>query len=189
MVVDQAPLAWVLNTVAHEWVHNYLTFFPLGFNYNTSPEITTLNETVADIVGDEIGDRVLRRYYPDQVPPEPAPSPNPQSPTPNPPAFDFRAEMRTTRLEVDRLLGEGKVVQAELYMEARRLVFVENGYNLRVLNQGYFAFHGSYGTGAASSSPIGPLLQKLRGQIPDLHAFLVTVRGIKSQAEIEALLN
>ncbi len=193
MVVDRASLAWVLNTVAHEWVHNYLTFFPLGFNYNTSPEITTLNETVADIVGDEIGHRVLRRYYPDQLPsttqpPTQPPNHPPNQPPNQPPPFDFRAEMRTTRLEVDRLLGEGKVVQAELYMEARRLYFVENGYALRVLNQGYFAFHGSYATGAASISPIGPLLQKLRAQMPDLHAFLVAVRGVTSQAEVEALV-
>ena len=186
MVVDRAPLGWVLNTVAHEWVHNYLTLFPLGWNYNASPEITTINETVADIVGDEIGDRVLRRHYPDQVPPDP----EPQSPIPelDPLGFDFSAEMRTTRLEVDRLLADGDVAGAEAYMEARRLVFVENGYNLRVLNQGYFAFHGSYATGAASSSPIGPLLQELRKQMPDLHAFLVAVRGVTSQAEVEALL-
>ena len=190
MVVDQASLAWVLNTVAHEWVHNYLTFFPLGFNYNTSPEITTINETVAAIVGDEIGGRVLRRYYPNQVPPDPPPTnQSTNQPINEPPTFDFRAEMRTTRLEVDRLLADGDVVGAEAYMEARRLYFVANGYNLRVLNQGYFAFHGSYATGAASSSPIGPLLQKLRAKEPNLHAFLVTVRGIKSQAEIEALLN
>ena len=65
IVIDQAPLEWILSTVAHEWVHNYLSFFPLGFNYGTSGENTILNETVADIVGEEIGAAVLRERYPD----------------------------------------------------------------------------------------------------------------------------
>ena len=55
MVVDRASLGWILSTVAHEWVHNYLTFFPLGINYGQTNEITIINETVADIVGNEIG--------------------------------------------------------------------------------------------------------------------------------------
>ena len=72
--------------------------------------------------------------------------------------------MRATRLVVDELLKQGKVDEAEAFMEARRLTFVENGYPLRVLNQAYFAFHGSYATGASSTDPIGPKLRQLRAQ-------------------------
>jgi hypothetical protein len=64
LVIDSAPLPWVLSTVAHEWTHNYLTLFPLGVNYGASAEINILNETIADIVGDEIGWRALHTYYP-----------------------------------------------------------------------------------------------------------------------------
>lgn len=220
MVVDRASLSWILSTVAHEWSHNYLTFFPLGINYGQSNEITIINETVADIVGDEIGLRVAEKYYPDALPTAPAPTPTP-APTVTAsetstvsatiqttetitasvattitattavevPEFDFRTEMRKTRQEVDRLLAAQKVDEAEAYMEERRLEFVENGYNLRVLNQAYFAFHGSYGTSAASTSEIGPKLERLRAEAGSLKAFLETVRWITTEAEINALLD
>jgi hypothetical protein len=63
-VIDRASLEWVISTVAHEWVHNYLTLFPLGINYSTSSDLTIMNETISEIVGDEIGQRVLEQHYP-----------------------------------------------------------------------------------------------------------------------------
>ena len=188
MVIDRAGLSWILSTVAHEWCHNYLSLFPLGLNYLTSADLTTINETVAEIVGNEIGDRALRTFYPDQVPP-PTPQAAPAPADPNaPPPFDFDQEMRETRLRVDGLLAAGQVEAAERYMEERRLYFVDHGYPLRVLNQAYFAFHGSYGTSAASTSPLGPKLEELRRLTPDLHTFLQVVRGITSAKELDAHL-
>ena len=69
MVVEQASLQWVLSTVAHEWTHHYLFLFPLGLRYATSDEVTTLNETVSEIVGNEIGERLMLRYYPEALAP------------------------------------------------------------------------------------------------------------------------
>ena len=192
MVVDQASLGWILTTVAHEWTHNYLTLFPLGLNYMTSPDLTTMNETVADIVGDEIGTRAMQTFYRAQLPPPPdtdnIPAGQPPLLPSELPAFDFATEMRTTRLRVDELLAAGKVTEAENYMAQRRLFFVDNGYPLRVLNQAYFAFHGSYGTSAASTSPLGPKLERLRALSPDLLHFLQTVRGFTSVEQLEAAL-
>ncbi|MCB0054769.1 MAG: hypothetical protein KDE24_35070, partial [Caldilinea sp.] len=74
------------------------------------------------------------------------------------------------------------------YMEIRRLLFVENGYDIRKLNQAYFAFHGSYGTGAAATSPIGPKLEELRSLVPDVRTFLQTVRGFTSPEDIDRAL-
>jgi hypothetical protein len=182
MVVDQASLEWVLSTVAHEWVHNYLVFYPLGWRYFVSQELTTMNETVAEIVGNEIGSAVLARNYPDLVPP-PRPAGEELLPA-EAPEFDINAEMRATRLEVDRLLAAGEVVQAERYMETRRLFFVEHGYPLRVLNQAFFAFHGSYGTSPASTDPIGPLLRSLRATLPGVADFLKTVRWYTTPDEL-----
>ena len=96
--------------------------------------------------------------------------------------------MRETRLHVDALLEAGLVQTAEAYMEARRRYFVAQGHPLRVLNQAYFAFHGSYATGAASSSPIGPQLQRLRAESDDLAQFLATVRWFTSLADLEKAL-
>jgi hypothetical protein len=199
MVVDRASLAWVLSTVAHEWVHNYLVFFPLGWNYFASGDMTTLNETVAEIVGDEIGARALQRTYPELAAPaapdlatdggtEIAPLPDALA-SAGPQPFDFRSAMRETRLAVDLLLAQGRVDEAEAYMEARRQFFVANGVPLRVLNQAYFAFHGSYGTSAASSSPIGPKLRELRSLTPSLRDFLTTVRTFTSPADLDRALD
>ncbi|MEM7126121.1 MAG: hypothetical protein AAF702_07325 [Chloroflexota bacterium] len=209
MVVDRASLGWVLSTVAHEWVHNYLVLFPLGFNYGQNQEITIINETVADIIGNEIGLDVARRFYPEAVPPTPVPQDtsaqessssanaadinddmvSDNQPQEEPPPFDFRNEMRETRLEVDRLLADGQVDAAEAYMEQQRLRFVEEGYNLRVLNQAYFAFHGNYGTSAAATSTIGPKLEELRELSPDLKSFVEQIRWLKTEAEIDNAIN
>ena len=45
-----------LRLAAHEWVHHYLFLKPLGRNPYGNPEQMVLNETVASIAGDEIGD-------------------------------------------------------------------------------------------------------------------------------------
>jgi hypothetical protein len=190
IVMDQAPLSWVLSTVAHEWIHNYLTLFPLGISYSNSPELTIINETVADIAGDELGAEVLAAFYPELV----REFPGKDQPAPSrydvhaAERFDFRQEMRHTREVVDLFLKNGRVTDAEEYMQIRRQLFEENGYHLRKLNQAYFAFHGAYGTGAAATSPIGPKLQQLRELSPDLRTFLETVRWFRGEADLDAAL-
>lgn len=189
MVIDNASLEWILTTVAHEWVHNYLTFFPLGFNYGASSDIIIINETVADIVGNEVGAEALRRFYPELVPPPPPPATAEESlPPTQARTFDFDTTMRKTRLLVDALLAQGRIDEAERYMERRRQYFVANGYPLRVLNQAYFAFHGSYGTGAAATSPLGPQLERLRELTPDVKTFLQVVRPFTTPADVAAAL-
>ncbi|MFN3974278.1 MAG: hypothetical protein ACK4K2_03225 [Dehalococcoidia bacterium] len=168
MVAQGHDLRATLHLIAHEYLHHYLFFRPLGWHYGTDPDTTSLNETLADMAGREIGDRVYVRLG-GKVPP-PAP------PTPSPPGvFDFNREMRLTRQEVERLLGEGKVEEAERYMEERRQVFVEHGYAIRKLNQAYFAFHGTYAESPASVSPIAGQLQALRRASPSVGAFIATV--------------
>ncbi len=188
MVMDEASLSWILETIAHEWVHNYLAFHPLGWNMAASPQMRTINETVATIVGEEVGQKLAHDLYGIPYPPPPPPGPPPPPPPPDPNQFDFNTEMRRTRLHVDDLLAAGKIVEAENYMEDRRRFFVEHGYPIRKLNQAYFAFHGSYATGAASSDPIGPKLQTLRRLAPDLATFLHTVRGISQPADLDRFL-
>lgn len=191
MVVDRYGLPWTAETIAHEWVHNTLAFRPLGWAYLKGGEGVTINETVASIVGEELGKAVLEAHYPDWAPPEdrPAPSPPARQASPGePPEFDFGREMRATRLVVDELLKQGYVEEAEAFMEARRQTFVRHGYPLRVLNQAYFAFHGSYATGAASTDPIGPKLRQLRDQSASLAEFLTLVARISTVEELDALL-
>ena len=189
LVLDQASLAWILETVAHEWVHNYMVFHALGQHMFDSPGMNTINETVASIVGEEVGQKLAHDLYDIPYPPPPPPPGGwAPLPPPDPDRFDFNTEMRRTRLHVDELLAQGQIDEAEQYMEQRRQEFVEAGYALRKLNQAFFAFHGSYATGAASSDPIGPKLQDLRKLTPDLATFLAVVRGIRQPNDLDALL-
>ena len=192
MIIDRANLEWVLSTIAHEWVHTYLIGFPLGREYFRNADAAAINETVADIVGSEVGGEALRRHYPDLVP-KPVVRQPPltrvhQVPKPTLPAFNSNEEMRITRERVDALLAEGKVAEAEEYMEERRQFMLQNGYYIRRLNQAYFAYHGTYRTGAAAPSedPIGPRLRKLRDETPDLASFLEAVRGMTTLDDLVA---
>jgi hypothetical protein len=193
MLLESSSLNWVADVTAHEWTHHYLTPLPLGWGYGAAPETRTINETVASIVGEETGRSMVARYYPEFLPPEPTEpeetgEDNP--PPPDPLAFDYRAEMRETRIRVDELLAEGEIERAEAYMEERRQEFVANGYYIRKLNQAYFAFHGAYADkpGAAGADPIGPAVRELRARSPDLHTFVVQVSRITTLAELEATL-
>ena len=178
MIQETSSVTWLTETIVHEWVHNYLTLHPLGMNYFTSPELRTMNETAANLLGKEISRMVLEQYYPAFVPPPPVEIPSiPPSPT-EPPVFDFRAEMRETRVTVDDLLAKGEIERAESYMEARRLVFWENGYRIRRLNQAYFAFYGAYADvpgGAAGEDPVGAAVRELWARIASPVQFLRTI--------------
>ena len=187
MVMSDSSLSWTLNTIAHEWVHTYLAFHPLGWNMFDSREMNIINETVATIVGDEVGQTVAYEVYGIPLPSPPA-ADEAELPEPDPDEFDFRTEMRRTRLKVDELLEAGRVEEAEAYMEQRRQLFVEHGYAIRKLNQAYFAFHGNYATRAAASDPIGPKLQELRRLTPDLATFVHAVQGIATPEDLDSLL-
>ena len=200
MMQESSSLTWLIGATAHEWIHHYYFFWlkPIGIYYEARPDARTINETVADIVGEAIKKEVLARYYPEFLPPPtPTPAPGaptpPIAPTPQPPAFDFIAEMRTTRINVDRLLAEGKIDEAEAYMELRRRVFVEQGYEIRKLNQAYFAFHGAYasepGGGAAGANPIGEPIQKLWAASTSIRAFVEALAPVTSREMLLALLD
>lgn len=190
MVMETTDLPWLLSTIAHEWTHNYLNLRPLGLNYSTTPELRTMNETAANIVGDEVGRWVLQTYYPEMLASRSNPSwlsldlhfP-PSNRLDDPPPFDFRAEMRETRVKADELLAQGRIEEAETYMEGRRQIFWQNGYLLRKLNQAYFAFHGAYADtpgGAAGEDPVGPAVRTLREQSDSLADFIKTIAWMTS---------
>jgi len=218
MVMETTDLRWTLSTVAHEWTHNYLNIRPLGINYSTTPELRTMNETTASIVGDEVGLLVQQIYYPETLASHPSrnliqnniPFPPVKATLhslpetlftlggssllftstnlDDPPPFDFRAEMHTTRVKADELLAEGKIDEAEAYMEARRQIFWQNGYQIRKLNQAYFAFHGAYADvpgGAAGEDPVGPAVRALRAKSKSLADFVNTIAWMTSFEELQ----
>lgn len=197
MGMRSTNLPWIVDTIAHEWTHNYLTWHPLGANYMTTPQLRTMNETVASIVGGEIGRMVLEEYYPEMVERDRpgvklvSLSEGPIGPNQFPPPFDYRAEMHETRMRADELLGEGKIEEAEAYMEERRQLMWAHGYAIRKLNQAYFAFYGAYADvpgGAAGEDPVGPAVRKLREQSDSLADFVHTIMWMDSFEELQEVV-
>ncbi len=189
MVVGSAWLPWLIDTTAHEWVHNYLYTFPtnIAWGYGSSHQLTTLNETTASLVGQEVSRKVIERFYPDWVNKLP-PLDEHGQPQPDEPS-EFQLAMRTIRQHVDELLAAGKIDQAETYMESERQKLVSKGYNLRRLNQAYFAFHGSYALSPGSIDPTGPQLRQLRARAAGLKAFLDRVGWLNSDADYQSWLH
>ncbi len=199
MILEHPSLVWLTDTFAHEWTHHFLLFHPLGYGYRESGEMTSINETTCDIVGREVGRRVILRYYPalgNELPPLPVPPASPPMSAgeivwpDEPPAdqFDYDREMRTTRIRVDELLAEGQIEEAEAYMEERRRLIVDHGYSLRKLNQAYFAFYGSYASSPSMANPIGGQLDWLRAQSPTLRGFLLRVAAVATHEQFLGLL-
>ncbi|MBI3954237.1 MAG: hypothetical protein HY330_06955 [Chloroflexi bacterium] len=186
-VPNSFGLDFALATVAHEWLHQYLAFQSLGKGYFAGGEMTSLNETVAALFGDELGARLYYELY-GGPPPTPSHREAGAAAKPEPGAFDFTREMRQTRLRAEELLGEGRVAEAEAYMEERRQLFLAQGYYLRKLNQAYFAFHGSYAEGPASISPLGRQVRLIRERSSGLGDFVHTVERFGRFEEFQAYL-
>ncbi len=190
MVMRSSNLPWVIQTIAHEWTHNYLSLHPLGLNYDTSNDLRTMNETTAVIVGEEISLKVIARYYPEYTSNTTSQKVNAKTRSPqSEDAFDFNAEMHITRLTADNLLKLGKYAEAEYYMEARRQFFLQNGYLIRKLNQAYFAFYGAYADtpqGAAGADPVGPAVRAFRAQNGTLKAFLRQIAWMSSFDQLQS---
>ncbi len=197
MVLETASIPAALDTIAHEWLHHYLFAFPLGLTYfngeGFAGETRIINETTASRFGQEISRLALARYYPDLLPPPPRPpsdSPLPPSLPTERPAFDFAREMDITRRRVDELLAEGKIDEAEAYMEERRALFIENRYVIRKLNQAFFAFYGGYqaGTtpGVGGADPIGPAVEIIYRASPSLYEWIAIMRNITSRDDLLA---
>jgi len=168
-----------LELVAHEWLHQHLVFYPLGWNYFKNEELRTLNETAASIAGRELG-QLLAERFPLAL--------SPQGYSPSPQYFesiDFRSEMRSLRLLVDELLEQGAVTEAEALMEERRQFFAEHGIFIRKINQAYFAFRSAYAVGPSSIDPIGPKMQRLRSCTDSLGEFVHVVAKITSEKELD----
>lgn len=186
-VTNEASLQFTVDAAAEEWLHQYLFFKPLGFRYaldvlgvKRDYEIAILNETVASMVSKEIGSMVAQIYYPDLA--------SPDSEQSKKSGFDFDREMREIRKAVDEYLKKGEIEPAETFMEEKRQYLASKGYQLRKLNQAYFAFYGTYADRPASISPIGDELKQLREQSASLKDFLDAVSTMTSRKDLLEIL-
>jgi hypothetical protein len=185
-VSDNADLRFTINTAAHEWLHQYLAFKPLGFHYildllgiSKDYQIDTINETVASMFGDEIGDMVYDKDYSQYQPANGDLKVNPLRS-----GFDYNKSMREIRINVDTYLALGQVDQAEQYMNEQQKYLATKGYYIRKLNQAYFAFYGTYANGPSSVDPIGNEVRTLRKQSLSIKDFLDKASGFTNRQDL-----
>lgn len=179
IVTPDSGLRHALVTGAHEWVHQFWFFRPVGWNYWRDADTTSLNETAADLAGREIGSQVYQRLGGKAIEADEGLVDG---------DFDFRKEMRTTRLAVEQLLDKGRVEEAEKYMEERRNLFVENGSFIRKLNQAYFSFFGAYGSNPASATSINDEVKRFRASVDTIGDFLRELSRFSSYKEFKEYL-
>ena len=176
LVDDQQSLRRILQTSVHEWFHAYFFFKPLGWNYWDSSEMTTLNETICTLLGEEIGDVIYFNLYETD-------EHGLIDSKLNHPNEQLLDKMRLTRIEVDKLLSEGEIDSAEQLMKETWWELRLGGYRIRKLNQAYFAFRGRYGNSPASISNIGNQVNMLRENSAKIKSFVNTVSEISDYNE------
>ena len=121
MIIETMDLLDLLQIVGHEWVHHWLFLRPLGMQMLLTSvaggDTLTINETVANLTGEEIGILALKRFYPEIAkrdypsvyePPEPVEDPGAPPPAPDPNVFNFNREMHETRVQVDESLATAR---------------------------------------------------------------------------------
>lgn len=188
IVLEGDDYAGTVAAAAHEWTHHYLTFHPLGLAYFSSAEARTINETVADMVGEELARMVVARWgIPGRVGSGDRTAAAATTPAPATVAVDVDRALRTLRLEVDALLADGRVTDAESRMAAVRDELAAAGVRYRRINQAFFAWTGSYAARPDAVDPLGAQLRALRAHSPSLEQFLVAVQRGRTRAEVERI--
>ena len=180
--VKVRSLESTLSTTAHEWFHNYMIFKPLGRGYFNDDKLRTINETAANIFGDEIAKYILdiekNAVLKNPITAEPC----------NKPDFCFGLEMNETRSTAEEYLNQGDISKAEKYMEDRQKLFLDEGYIIRKLNQAYFAFHGIYADSPSSKSTVFEELTYLRNQSKSLADFIKKIENISNENDYQKLI-
>ena len=117
--------------------------------------MNTLNETNANIAGEELGVLTFERVTGETVPKD-----DEDAESDGEEKFSFDDFMRETRRMTDDLLLRGDIDGAEAYMEARRIELQDHRFFIRKLNQAWFGFNGTYGDSPAP--PCRPLRHRYR---------------------------
>ncbi len=159
---------------AHEWLHQYLVFYPLGRSIFKNNEMNEINETLANIFGKEISKKICRnelyKIYCE----------NTELTTTTNKNFDYDFFMKETRKNVDLLLKNNNILEAEKYMEERRKKLENKGILIRKINQAWFAFHGTYTDSPTSVSPVFSILKKIQEDTENMKEFIDILKNIDS---------
>ena len=181
-VSDKYDLRQIVRTAAHEWLHNYWIFHSFGRNMWDSPEMYTLNETAADIAGNELGDLAFIRLG-GTIQNNSSKYSSAELSHPH-----LTRILRETRQTVESLLIQGEIEEAEKLMRESQWTLKLGGYSIRKINQAYFAFRGNYAESPASTSQIGAELKEYRGLFNTTGEFVKSLTKIKSYEQFKQVL-
>lgn len=177
-ILERSSQSSTVETIIHEWIHHYLALHPLGQSYFASDDLRTLNETVADLAAAELADVLLTQ----------AKWSGNRTSTDNKDYFDFLNDMRELRVEVELLLRENRINEAEQIMEEQRLLFADKGYHIRTLNQAYFAYYDAYANSPASINPIGGKVLSIREKVDSIGEFIRLTAGFSTIDDLDRAL-
>ena len=182
-IAEMETLRDILTTVSHEWVHHYLFFYPLGQSIYQDSQMTTLNESIAVILGNEIGRQVWDEINQNDkcIPIDKYKDQDKEVMIND--SFNFNMVMRETREKVEKYLQDGEIQNAENYMNNQRDLFVRNGYQIRKINQAYFSFYGTYANRPESTSLTYKYLLEIRNRKSSLYEFLDILKDISNYEE------
>lgn len=149
--------------------------------------MTTLNESIAVILGNEIGRQVWDEINQNDrcIPIDKYKDQDKEVMIND--SFNFNMVMRETREKVEKYLQDGEIQNAENYMNNQRDLFVRNGYQIRKINQAYFSFYGTYANRPESTSLTYEHLLEIRNRMSSLYEFLDILKDISSYEEFLAI--
>jgi len=178
IVSNRNAYATTVETAAHEWVHHYMGFYPHGFGVPTGDR-QVISETVADVIGQELAARVIERFG------DPTSAPVPAGPAGDSPTTQT---LRDLRNEVEALLVENRIEDAERRMEEVRQALEAEGVHIRRINQAFFAWTDTYAARPDSIDSLGDQIRTLRAATGSLTAFIELLRGATTRDDIERLI-
>lgn len=165
----------IIKNIIHEWLHQYFALYNLGQNIYKNNKMLALNETIVSYISEELASNIISKTQ----------STNIKSKKIN----SFNSEIRFTRSITDNLLSKNKIDMAEKFMLSQTNKLNYQGYQIRKINQAYFAFYNSYGTTPQSTNNILPKLKCIRTKNLKLHEFTNKVKNVDNFAEFENILN
>ena len=169
-------------TISHEWLHQYLIFHPLGRSYFSNKEMKEINETLANIFSKKLLKSLCEKDF--EIKNEMCLV----SPLKDENKFDYREFMKKLRINVDQLLSEGKINNAEKLMNESTLILNNNGIKIRKINQAWFAFNGTYGDSPSSISNFNDELTNLIDSYGTLKDAINDIKNISSLDEYKDMI-
>ena len=169
-------------TISHEWLHQYLIFHPLGRSYFSNKEMKEINETLANIFSKKLLKSLCEKDF--EIKNEMCSV----SPVKDENKFDYREFMKKLRINVDQLLSEGKIKNAEKLMNESTLILNNNGIKIRKINQAWFAFNGTYGDSPSSTSNFNDELNNLIDSYGTLKDAINDIKNISSLDEYKDMI-